>query len=86
MKRNTESNQYEITKCNPWFFWTECFFCNHEFRREAGWRFSLQTGGGQLQYSHSCAECSKTKQHLEGNIKTFLSRKPKAPQATPRKP
>lgn len=86
MKRNAQSNQYEISKCNPWIFWTECFFCDHEFRREAGWRFSLQRGGNMLIWSYSCAECSTTKEHLVDNIKGFMSRRPKAPAAPPRKP
>jgi len=86
MKRDTESNQYEISKCNPWIFWTECFFCDHEFRREAGWKFSLQTGGGLVWYSYSCAECSTTREHLEDNIKKFKSIGPKSPAAPPREP
>ena len=80
MKRNTQSNQYEISKCNPWIFWAECFFCNQEFRREAGWRFVLHGG---FYDSYSCAECSTTREHLEDNIKKFKSIRPKAPPRNP---
>lgn len=84
MKRESEYNQYEVSKCNPWFFWQDCLFCKQEFRREDGWRFSLQRGGNRVISSFSCAECSTTKQHLEDNIKGFLGHRPKAPAAPPK--
>jgi len=84
MKREPEHNQYEITKCNPWFFWQDCLFCRQEFRREDGWRFVLQRTGGHVMWTYSCAECSTTKEHLKDNILEFMGHRPKAPAAPPK--
>ena len=46
MKRNNTKHTNvvggDIYKHYGLFFWQECFFCNKEFRREAGYRFQIQ--------------------------------------------
>lgn len=63
------------------FFWKECFFCDKEFRREAGYRFQVQWGNPWV---YSCAGCSSSKQDVDDNMKKFKSNRPKAPPAPPR--
>jgi len=70
------------------FFWQECLFCRKEFRREAGYRFLMQssfTGFGANAWSYSCSACSTSKEDVNKNVKAFYTKRPKAPAAPPKK-
>lgn len=74
----------DIYKHYGLFFWQECFFCNQEFRREAGYRFQMQVGGP---WAYSCAGCSSSKEHVNLNVREFLHYRPPASASPlPRKP
>lgn len=48
------------------FFWQMCWFCDKEFRREAGYRFQVQYNAPWV---YSCSECSCSKSHCNDNVK-----------------
>ena len=75
MKRQSVPNIYDAMKYTPWFTWRECKFCQQEFRREKGWQFVLQQGGGGgfNVYSYSCKQCSGTIDILNKNIKDWFT-------------
>lgn len=85
MKRESTPNPYDAIKYTPWFNWRECKFCREEFRREKGWQFVLQRGGGFEFYSYSCKTCSDSLEDLNENIKDwFVYSRPKATAAPPK--
>jgi len=82
MKRNntkyTNAVGGDIYKHYGLVFWQECFFCNKEFRREAGYRFQMQIN---RDWVYSCADCSESKEEVNENVKKFMSNRPKGPAA-----
>lgn len=56
-------NHYSI------FSWKECWFCNKEFRREAGYRFQVQVN---RPWKYSCSECSSSKENCNENVKSHM--------------
>ena len=67
------------------FFWQTCWFCDKEFRREAGYRFQVQMN---QPWVYSCSDCSCSKSHCNDNVKVHMlnMRKGYVPAPPPMRP
>lgn len=86
MKRNntkyTNAVGGDIYKHYGLLFWQECFFCNKEFRREAGYRFQMQVNRAWV---YSCGDCCSSLEDINTKVKEwFVRSRPKAPIAHPK--
>lgn len=71
------SNGVTITKFKPLLYWYKCRFCQHEFRREQGFKIVTRKTAGTVTYTHdydhveySCASCART----EADVRNKLDR------------
>lgn len=85
------SPKYVFYAIFPLFFWTYCFGCKSQFRREWGWETRIRAGVSELfpegEKRFICKECAPTAE--EACIKMdsqILSEKPKQPLLPPSPP
>lgn len=80
MKRNSQTLKHEIFSHYGLFTWQECLFCKEEFRRENGYRFTLNN----RYWSYSCEDCSCSKSHCSDMIDVWIkNQRPDFPPTAP---
>lgn len=68
------------TRVFPLLFWCDCKICEMEFRREWGWRVTLNDhfGDSSICFFYFCEKCAPTKDEAEA---AFTEKFPKSPLA-----
>jgi hypothetical protein len=57
-------NPHDVRKHYGLLFWQQCWFCEMEFRREAGYKWLF---GGRT-WCYSCSDCSASISHCNDNL------------------
>lgn len=78
-----------VKKVYMWLFWSECRFCNREFKREHGFviddkKICYGSGSSPYYTSYCCNECAKDIKEVKELIKkekeTLFKSRPKFPK------